>query len=114
VFDRWLVNSIMAGKLPFSITDIPFISRPHWLLRGWDWVDPLKDTMASVQAIEQGLSTRTRENAKKGEDYEEIIRERAREEDFAKEQGVAFGDPIELVEAAAALNQGEGNENNQT
>lgn len=91
VFDRWLVNSIMRGVLPFGLLDIPFISKPEWMVRGWDWVDPLKDTKASIEAIDQGLTTRTRELAKQGRDYEETLKELEREKLLAEQYNVEFG-----------------------
>ena len=90
VFDRWLSSSIMHGALPFEIKDIPFISKAQWAGRGWDWVDPLKDTTSSIQAVQQGLSTRTRELAKQGRDYEETLKELEREQLLAEQHGVVF------------------------
>ena len=91
VFRRWVRNSIMTGALPFNLTDMERLARPDWMVRGWEWVDPLKDTTASIQAVQQGLSTRTRELSKQGRDYEETLKELQREQALASEYGVTFG-----------------------
>jgi lambda family phage portal protein len=90
VFDAWLMGEIMANRLPFGIADIPRISRADWMVRGWEWVDPLKDTTASIQALQHGLTTRTRELAKQGQDFEDTLKELQRERLLAEQYGVKF------------------------
>lgn len=90
VFDAWLMGEIMANRLPFGIADIPRISRADWMVRGWEWVDPLKDTTASIQALQHGLTTRTRELAKQGRDFEDTLKELQRERLLAEQYGVEF------------------------
>jgi capsid protein len=81
------------------------MSDPDWNVRGWEWVDPLKDINASVVAIENGLSTRTLELAKQGLDFEEVLDQLAFEKDLAAEKGVVF--------PGVTMDTGNGNQNNQ-
>ena len=109
VFMRWITNAITSGTLPFEIRDLPFIAKPEWMVRGWEWVDPLKDTTASVTAVQQGLSTRTRELAKQGRDYEETLKELEREAALAEQYGVTFASG---AATGSVVTSAPGNEDN--
>lgn len=56
--------------------------------RGWKWIDPKNDLEAAKLEIELGLNSRTRLNAERGYDYEEIVDELSDEEDYADGKGV--------------------------
>jgi capsid protein len=47
--------------------------------RGWDWVDPEKESLSNRIDLALGLTTRTRILAKKGEDFDDVIEELAAE-----------------------------------
>lgn len=95
VLEEWMDAAVLAGKLDF----IDFEQKPErytcvrWRPRGWGWVDPWKETQASIEAINNGLSTLTSELAKQGLDIEEVLLERAKELDLAEELGVPLGMP---------------------
>lgn len=48
-----------------------------WQPRGWEWVDPAKEAKASIDAIENNLSTLSDECAGKGKDWRDVQRQRA-------------------------------------
>ena len=61
--------------------------------RGWQWIDPEKEAKAAVISIQNGLGTRTGFLAEKGEDLEDVFAELAREQELAKEYGIAISAP---------------------
>lgn len=80
-------------------------TRAQWIGGGWGWVDPVKEVMSSKLAIDYGLSTLAEEAAGQGRDWEEVLEQRAREEAFIRELGLA------IAAAKAAASTGRGNKN---
>ncbi len=64
-----------------------------WVTDGWQWVDPLKEVDAELRGIEGGVQTRQSVCAARGEDWEEVARQLAREEKFLKELDVETNTP---------------------
>ncbi len=62
--------------------------RARWIAPGWSWVDPLKEVKASREAIAGNISSLADEAAGQGKDWEEILEQRAREEQKRKELGL--------------------------
>lgn len=60
-------------------------TRARWIAPGWSWVDPLKEVKASNEAIAGNISSLADEAAGQGKDWEEIMEQRAREEQKRKE-----------------------------
>lgn len=56
-----------------------------WQNPGWTWVDPTKDSKASVTELDMGVTTRRKICAAKGDDYDEIRDQLLREERELKE-----------------------------
>jgi lambda family phage portal protein len=69
-------------------------NRARWIASGWQWVDPLKEVMASEQAIKNNISTLADECASQGKDWEENLEQRAREakkiKNLEEEYGVSL------------------------
>lgn len=63
-------------------------TRAAWIGGGWGWVDPVKEVEASRKAIDYGLSTLAEEVAGQGRDWEEVLEQRAREQERVGELGV--------------------------
>lgn len=95
VLEEWMDAAVLSGKLKFPDFELKpeRYTNVRWRPRGWGWVDPWKETQASVEAINNGLSTLTAELAKQGLDIEEVLLERATELDLAEELGVPLGVP---------------------
>lgn len=101
IFDKWLQYSLLMGALkdPLSGLSLPFskiskFSRHEFRPRRWPWVDPLKDVQADTLAINNRLTTRGRVIAENSQDdYEEIIRDTAQEEAYAKQNNVVLPSP---------------------
>ncbi len=81
----WFMEAAwLAGMLPelrgYALDPLPFHEAVTWQNPGWTWVDPLKDSKAAEQGIENVTTTRTRINAQQGDDWDETVDEAIREE----------------------------------
>lgn len=47
----WLAMSQLTGAIPLSPRNFERCSELCWIPRGWDWVDPLKDSKAATESI---------------------------------------------------------------
>jgi lambda family phage portal protein len=63
-------------------------TRCQWIGGGWGWVDPVKEIQASKDAIDYGLSTHAEEVGAQGRDWQEVLEQRKREQDFIKDLDV--------------------------
>jgi capsid protein len=66
---------------------------------GWEWVDPLKEQKASEAAVAANQSTLADELGYRGKDWKRVLRQRAREQAFMNEVGLAAeAEVMELVD----------------
>lgn len=56
-----------------------------WICSGWGWIDPLKEVKANQAAIDSNIDTLARVCAERGEDWRDVIEQRARELEYIKE-----------------------------
>ena len=89
VWQRWIRDAVLAGALElpgFAQDPAPYLA-VKWIPPKWDWVDPLKDRKAEIEAIEAGLKSRSDVIESEGYDAEEVDRriaaDHAREEELA-------------------------------
>ncbi len=59
--------------------------------RGWEWVDPQKDANASILELGEGFTTLEIKCAQKGLDWQEVAKQRKREQDYLAKLGVVYG-----------------------
>lgn len=89
VYQEWLYMALLMGQIPgYDLTDYERLNKPTWEVRGWEWVDPLKEIKASIEAVEFGLSTRTLELSKRGLDLEDVYKQLANEKSLAEKYGI--------------------------
>jgi capsid protein len=62
-----------------------------WIPPKWDWVDPLKDRKAEIEAVEAGLKSRSDVIESEGYDAEEVDRRIAADHAREQELGLKFG-----------------------
>lgn len=67
-------------------------SKCSWIWPGRGWVDPVKEAQAAEIRMNAGLSTLQRECAEQGLDWEEVLEQRAAEQERLKELKVVLGD----------------------
>lgn len=92
VWNRWIREAALSGAL-----DLPgFASNPSpyrqvkWIPPKWDWVDPLKDRKAEIEAIKAGLKSRSDVIESEGSDAEETDRRIKADQAREQEMGLDF------------------------
>jgi lambda family phage portal protein len=90
VWEMLLEEAYLKGELDVEnfYENRPGWVRARWIAPGWSWVDPLKEVKASREAIAGNISSLADEAAGQGKDWEEILEQRAREEQKRKELGL--------------------------
>jgi lambda family phage portal protein len=84
VFEDFLDLSLLSGALVLDSRDPDKFNAGKWEPRGWQWVDPLKDSQAAVLDIGARLKSRSQILADTGEDWEDVAVQIAEEEAFAE------------------------------
>ncbi len=94
IFPDWLKMAILSGQVDsrmVSVSDVEEIAEcAVWRGRRWDWVDPLKDVQADIEASNAGLKSKRRIIESDGEDIEEIWDELEEENEMADERNLQF------------------------
>ncbi|MCA3197624.1 phage portal protein [Cupriavidus sp.] len=92
VWARWMDTAVLSGALT-----LPDYERRraeylacNWLPPRWDWVDPLKDIRAEIEAIEAGLKSRTQAIAERGYDASQVDAEIAADRQRERDLGLWF------------------------
>lgn len=107
VYEDFLKNSILNKSIKkfngqvLTIQELDKFSNHQWRGRGFAWVDPLKDTNASIEAIKFGLSSRQRETEKLGIDYSEIFEELSQEKQLAESKGIDLSNAENVLQSLA-------------
>jgi capsid protein len=84
---------VLAGALElpgFASDPAPYLA-VKWIPPKWDWVDPLKDRKAEIEAIDAGLKSRSDVIESEGYDAEEVDRRIAADHAREEELGLKFG-----------------------
>ena len=87
VFELWLEEEVGEGRIeaPDFYRLRPFYARCKWIGDGRGWIDPLKEAQAAEARLRNGLTTLEDECAEQGQDWEEVLEQRAREQARARE-----------------------------
>lgn len=64
--------------------------RHNIICKRWPYVDPLKESKADQQQLKNGTTNRTILNARQGQDFNDVTDQRAKEDEYLKEQGVVL------------------------
>ena len=88
IFEEWMKMALLTGALKLDSRDPERYRDGKWIPRGWQWVDPFKETQAAVMGIAAALQTRDQVIADRGGDYEEVFEQLAEEDKVAKEFGI--------------------------
>jgi len=106
VWARWMDTAVLSGAL--VLPDYELRRADHldcsWLPPRWDWVDPLKDIRAEINAIKAGLKSRTQAIAERGYDAAMVDAEIAGDRQREAALGLSFGmeQPVEAEQPLAA------------
>lgn len=90
VYEKFLDHAVLSGQLP--IPDY-FENRKKYIQcafipGGMSWIDPQKEVNANQQAILSNQTTLEEICASRGNDYKEVLRQRAKEKRFMEELGL--------------------------
>jgi len=94
MYTTWLQEPFEAGELPLPKGAPDFVdfraeySRCIWLGPARGWVDPTKEPQGAVLRLKSGTSTLAAECAEQGEDWEEVLAQRALEFKAYEEAGL--------------------------
>jgi len=107
VWGRWMDMAVLSQALhiPDYETRRADYLDCSWLAPRWDWVDPLKDIRAEINAIEAGLKSRTQAIAERGFDSAAVDAEIAGDHRREDSLGLSFG--REAVPAVPAENKAD-------
>ncbi len=97
----WFLDAaVLAGAIDLaSYTKAPGdYRRITWMPPKWDWVDPLKDVQAEIQAINAGLKPRSAVVEAMGYDPVENDRRIKADKDRQDELDLVFGPPAPVVQ----------------
>lgn len=94
VYSSWLKNGMLSGKIPLPMSKIEKFLNTRWVPRGWDWVDPLKDTQSNILAVKNGLKTLTEVIGEQGKDFEDVLDQVASEREKMEKLGISFDEEI--------------------
>ena len=99
VYLEWLRLAFVNGQLA-SIPQQRFekFANPKWQARGWDWVDPLKDSKANLQEIQMGTKSRSDVLSERGKDIEEVFEQLKAETDMAEAVGIDISSINPIIE----------------
>lgn len=109
IYELWFEEAVNAGEIEapdFYANKYAYL-RARFIFGGRGWVDPVKEAQASVIRMNAGLSTLEKECAEQGDDYEEVLDQRALERDMKLARGLPLGDdPAITVAALTAASAG--------
>jgi len=88
VFDAWLPYALLSGALDLPAAKVEKFAAVEWKPRRWQWVDPLKDTQASVIAVANGFKSRRAIIAEAGGDIEDTYAELEQDDRLADAKGI--------------------------
>lgn len=106
VWRRFVTLAVMSGAVDapdFFKDPEPYLSA-EWLPPAWDWVDPMKDVQAEIEAINAGLKSRAQSVAETGADVEDVDRQIAADHAREKQLGLSFSAPASDVPPQTAEN----------
>jgi capsid protein len=63
----------------------------RWVADGWEWIDPLKEVKAAIEGKDANIINLADIAASRGQDWEEVLEQSAREKAKIKELEKKFG-----------------------
>jgi len=100
IFEAWLEMAIVAGAIPLPLVKLNKFNKPVFQGRRWAQVDEIKAINSAALRIANKLSSRNRECAEEGVDFEENAIELAEEEMLLESLGLESNMTVEHEPAA--------------
>ncbi len=105
-----LPNAAKASGWLYEAQRLDAVSACDWIGASKGQIDELKETQAAVLRMKHGLTTLETENARLGNDWRTVLRQRKREQDMIEDLDLQMGDSEAAegaVEDAARVEAGE-------
>ena len=94
IFKAWLYEAILVSEL-LPITMRSQLDPPHqWFWDGHEHVDPAKEANAQATRLANHTTTLADEYARRGQDWESQLRQRAKENKLLRELGLSMADAL--------------------
>ena len=74
-YKDWLKMAITTRQVNLPINDIDRFSEPKWQGRGFEWIDPLKDTKSNIEQLDNYLTSPQRVLSDRGLDADDVLDE---------------------------------------
>lgn len=122
IYECWFEEAVNTGRIeaPGFYDKRYAYTRSKFVFAGRGWVDPVKEANAAKIRMENGITTLEDECAEQGADWEEVMRQRLREEKREREMRGEMGLPIvttvtqnDVVENADDLKEPADDKNNR-
>lgn len=99
IYELWLEEAVNAGRIeaPHFYEQRHAYTRCRFIFAGRGWVDPTKEAQASQLRMENNISTLEAECAEQGQDYIEVLEQRAHEMNLMKLYGLSSPLPTQSV-----------------
>lgn len=69
VYNAWLRSAWATGALQITPAEYLELQNPEWQARGFDYIDPEKDTKTDILRLQYGLAAPSEVQAERGKDY---------------------------------------------
>lgn len=88
IYSDWMVMALISSQLDLPVHKADKFNHPHWMPRGWNWVDPQKEIVANIEAVKNGFKSLGDVISEQGQDIEEVFDRLARERELAEQYGL--------------------------
>ena len=111
ILDAWMREAVLIDEFLPQPLRLIGAQWPHqWFWDGMEHVDPAKEASAQAQRLASNTTTLADEYARKGQDWETQLRQRAKEIELMRELGLSTGETLpqeeeEETEDAEVANQ---------
>ena len=114
LFQMWLEEAVAMGDVeaPGFWKNKRAWSRCRYLFPGRGWLDEVREAQAAQLRIATVMSTLEIECARQGLDYEEVIEQRAIEQDLMREHGVDMASVMSTIAIAPHTSEDDDNKAN--
>ncbi len=108
IFEAWVNEAVLIeGYLPQRLRTVSTDWSHQWFWDGVEHVDPAKEATAQKTRLESHTTTLADEYAKKGQDWETALRQRAKEKELMDELGLTAAPPKEVEEEKENTNSAD-------
>lgn len=105
LFLAWLQTASVSREWTMPSRDYRLYTDVVHIPRGWSWIDPEKEAKAAILSIQNGLDSRTRILAERGEDMEAVFADLAREQKRAAKHGITISAALPAEVPAAPTDE---------